>query len=59
MQLIVEIAKSFIEGFCQGACVPRKEVIQADKEVRESMTEKQLDKMIVDTFPASDPPSTY
>lgn len=30
-----------------------------DKELREHLTEKQVDKMIEDSFPASDPPSTY
>lgn len=30
-----------------------------DKKIREHLTEKQIDKMIEDSFPASDPPSTY
>jgi len=32
-----------------------KEAIQ----MHENMTEKQVDKMVKDSFPASDPPSTY
>lgn len=28
-------------------------------EMREKMSEKQVDKMVKDSFPASDPPSTY
>lgn len=29
------------------------------REIRENMDEKKIDKMIKDSFPASDPPSTY
>ncbi len=29
------------------------------RKIRENLTEKEIDKMIDDTFPASDPPSTY
>ncbi|MDP9128098.1 MAG: hypothetical protein M3N08_07570 [Pseudomonadota bacterium] len=31
----------------------------AEKELRESLSEKEIDTMIEDSFPASDPPSTY
>ncbi len=30
-----------------------------ERKIREKLTEKQTDKMIEDSFPASDPPSTY
>ncbi len=30
-----------------------------DKKIRENLSEQQIDKMIADSFPASDPPSTY
>jgi len=30
-----------------------------DKKLRNSLSEQQIDKMVEDTFPASDPPSTY
>lgn len=30
-----------------------------DAEMRENLTEKQVDKMVKDSFPSSDPPSTY
>lgn len=30
-----------------------------DRELREHLSEKQVDKMVADSFPASDPPSTY
>lgn len=33
---------------------PRK-----DKSLREHLSETQIDKMVMDSFPASDPPSTY
>lgn len=32
---------------------------QIDRKLRENLTEKQIDKMVEDSFPASDPPSTY
>ncbi len=37
----------------------RKQCIQGEREIRENLTERQIDKMIEDSFPASDPPSTY
>ncbi len=30
-----------------------------DKKLRDHLDEKSIDKMIMDSFPASDPPSTY
>jgi len=30
-----------------------------DRKIRENLSEKKIDKMIADSFPASDPPSTY
>ncbi len=39
--------------------VPLKKVVEEEKRVREELTEKEIDKMVDDTFPASDPPSTY
>lgn len=49
----------FIAG---GGCVkqtPLEECVKKDIELRENLSEKQIDKMVEDTFPASDPPSTY
>jgi hypothetical protein len=37
----------------------RKVIAQKDRKIREKLNEKQIDKMIKDGFPASDPPSTY
>ncbi len=33
--------------------------VKLDKQLRAHLNERQLDKMIEDSFPASDPPSTY
>jgi hypothetical protein len=33
--------------------------IRKDKKLRDHLSEKQIDKMIMDSFPASDPPCTY
>lgn len=30
-----------------------------DRKLRNNLSEKQVDEMVEDTFPASDPPSTY
>ena len=32
---------------------------EADHKMRENLSEKQIDKTLKDSFPASDPPSTY
>ncbi len=37
----------------------KKKTLQEDKKIREDLTEKKIDKMVKDSFPASDPPSTY
>ncbi len=33
--------------------------VQDDKDMRENLTEKQIDKTLQDSFPCSDPPSWY
>ena len=35
------------------------EYVRKDKKLRDHLSEKQIDKMIMDSFPASDPPCTY
>jgi len=42
-----------------GASASRADCIHAEKLLREHLTEKQIDKMVADSFPASDPPSSY
>lgn len=37
----------------------RERCCGSDRELREHLSEKQVDKMVADSFPASDPPSTY
>ena len=36
-----------------------EQCIHADKKLRDALSERQIDKMVEDSFPASDPPSTY
>ena len=36
-----------------------EQVVKKEKELRENLTEKEIDNMVEDSFPASDPPSTY
>lgn len=43
-----------ISRTCSRVPQPRK-----DKALRSRLSEKQIDKMVMDSFPASDPPSTY
>jgi hypothetical protein len=40
-------------------CHCSKMQCRKDKALRAHLTEKQIDKMVIDSFPASDPPSTY
>lgn len=56
MSRIRNIAKSFVDGLNH---ISRKRCIRKDKKLREALSEKQIDKMVSDSFPASDPPSTY
>lgn len=37
----------------------KKEIAKDDRKIRDDLKEKELDKIIKDGFPASDPPSTY
>lgn len=39
--------------------MPRKKVVREAKKMHETLSQNQVDKMVADTFPASDPPSTY
>lgn len=55
---IGEIFCAFWDGL-MNKHISRKECIREDKVLREQLTEKQIDKMVENSFPASDPPSTY
>ena len=35
------------------------EIAKKSRKIRDDLSEKKIDKMIKDSFPASDPPSTY
>lgn len=37
----------------------KKNTTKNDKKIRDELKEREIDKMIRDSFPASDPPSTY
>ncbi|MBN8531289.1 MAG: hypothetical protein J0L97_05450 [Alphaproteobacteria bacterium] len=37
----------------------KNEYLHEEKKQRENLSEKQIDNMLKDSFPASDPPSTY
>lgn len=54
------IVHAFMEGFhAAPPCCSRQECIHHDKEMRDGLSEKQIDRMVEASFPASDPPSTY
>jgi len=55
MHIIMNYIHAFIDGWHQGANPLNKQ----DKKLRENLHEKKVDKMVADSFPASDPPSTY
>ena len=44
----------FMDSLCR-----RKPQGCKDRELREHLSERQIDKMVEDSFPASDPPSIY
>lgn len=50
---------SLVISFFQKIFKSKKSVAVKDAEMRKHMTEKQVDKMVKDSFPSSDPPSTY
>ena len=55
-----DIMEAFWRGFAENpACISHQECICADKTMRTALSERQIDEMIEDSFPASDPPSTY
>jgi hypothetical protein len=37
----------------------REDYVREAKHIREHLTERQIDKILEDTFPASDPPAWY
>lgn len=39
--------------------ISHRKLIRKDKDLREHLTQRKIDKMLADSFPASDPPSNY
>ena len=55
MNTVWNILCAFLDGFMN-----RQKLQSAkDKALRKHLSERQVDQMLKDTFPASDPPSTY
>jgi len=52
---------AFVTGFLQGffRTTPKRTAMRNEKKIRDNLDEDQIDSMVDDTFPASDPPSTY
>ncbi len=60
MSNISQVMSCFFQGWrCGGGKMKRQAAIKKDKELRDNLSEKQIDHAIEDSFPASDPPSTY
>jgi hypothetical protein len=52
--------KSFIDGFnAKQPSQPHQKRLQEEKSLRDNLDEDKVDEMVDETFPASDPPSTY
>ncbi|UDF04112.1 hypothetical protein [Asticcacaulis sp. AND118] len=54
----LRIARAFCDGFMHPQRT-LKRCQREDRAVRNNLCEDQVDNMVEDTFPASDPPSTY
>jgi hypothetical protein len=57
----IEVAATFVTAFLTGffRTTPARTCLRADRKMRNDMDESQIDAMVEDTFPASDPPSSY
>ena len=56
--IIVSAIRAFVDGFLHGP-VGRRRYLRAEKRLRHGLADERIDSMIDDSFPASDPPSTY
>lgn len=56
LMLLTQIVYAFMDGF-RGR--NKDEHVVEEKELRDHMTEGQIDDTVEDSFPASDPPATY
>ena len=57
MSKITTFISSFFTGFFRRT--PHSTVLRHDRKMRDNLDEAQIDSMIDDSFPASDPPSSY
>jgi hypothetical protein len=57
MKTAYTFVTSFLNGFFR--VTPHKTTMRREKKIRDGLDDDQVDSMIDDSFPASDPPSTY
>ncbi len=57
ISLVTTFVSAFLTGFFR--TTPTRTCLRADKKLRDNLDEDQIDSMIDDSFPASDPPSSY
>lgn len=57
MKTAITFVSSFLNGFFR--VTPHKTAMRREKKIRDGLDDDQVDSMIDDSFPASDPPSTY
>ena len=58
MTAIITIISAFFNGVFHGRA-PHDRLIREDRALRTGMDDDRIDSMVDDSFPASDPPSTY
>ncbi len=58
---LIDIVTTFVSSFLTGffRTTPTRTCLRNDKKMRDNLDEGQIDSMIDDSFPASDPPSSY
>ena len=58
---LIGIVTTFVSAFLTGffRTTPHRTQLRHDKKLRDNLDEDQIDSMIDDSFPASDPPSSY
>lgn len=56
--IVIDAVRAFVHGFMHGP-VGRARYLRAEKKLRNDLDDDRIDIMIGDSFPASDPPSTY
>jgi len=61
MRFVYNIYRSFMQGWrdANPNCMSRNVKNTQDKDMRDQMSDHQLDRMLKDTFPSSDPVAMY